>query len=85
MPHRNSLLGFAHYRKGYTVENTETDNNAIENARRLLAAVKAMRAAYGTFYRGNCYITVSYEAQLAEVNRIADEAIAAAESSGVNS
>jgi len=45
----------------------------------LLAALKAMRQAYGTFYRGNCYITVAYEAQLAEVNRIADEAIKAAE------
>jgi hypothetical protein len=45
----------------------------------LLAALKAMRAAYGTFYRGNCYITVAYEAELAEVNRAADEAIKAAE------
>jgi|688.fasta_scaffold397738_2 hypothetical protein len=45
----------------------------------LLAALKAMRAAYGTLYRGNCYITVAYEAKLAEVNRAADEAIRAAE------
>lgn len=45
----------------------------------LLSALKAMRQAYGTFHRGSCYITVAYEAKLAEVNRIADEAIKAAE------
>ena len=45
----------------------------------LLAALKKMRANYGNFYKGNCYITVSYEKTLKEVNTIADAAIAKAE------
>jgi hypothetical protein len=60
----------------------ETNNDketTMQDSEKLLAALKSMRKAYGTFYRGNCYITAAYEAELAEANRIADDAILAAE------
>jgi len=45
----------------------------------LLDALKEMRRQYGTFYKGNCYISVCYAARLGVANRIADAAIAKAE------
>jgi hypothetical protein len=61
---------------------TKHEHTTMDANDQLLAALKSMRQAYGTFHRGNCYITVAYEAKLAEVNLIADQAIKAAEQSG---
>ena len=50
-----------------------------QQANKLILALREMRRAYGTFHKGQAYISVAYEKELAAANAMADEAIKEAE------
>lgn len=81
MPGRWRLVVVGRDEKDESMSDGEIEANArlIAAAPELLDALKEMRRQYGTFHKGNCYISVCYERRLGVANQIADAAIAKAE------